>query len=246
VADTFGSNIAHVIAEEESDTDRIPDTCYTVWESSVLLGMYGSRTDVWERLIGRRELRSPSTRSRPITILELGSGTGVASLLVATSEVVREKRINQRYQMIMTDLPSAINFTRLNVHVNIDNIPSNVSVVTEPLRWGRIEDIHALLSHYEIDRPDIIFGADLLYTCEKTVINALAETVAMLTPRVAVFAVCKQHRPESIDYFISLVQSNFEIRRVSASSVHIDLLASDEDFALLEMWRKKKIKDDCR
>jgi hypothetical protein len=167
--------------------------------------------------------------------LELGAGTGVASLLFATSEVVRQNKYI--HHTVMTDLQSAINFTRLNVHANIHNIPSNVTMTTRPLRWGRVEDMNALLR--EIGHPDILFGADLLYTCDKAVISALAETVIILAGRVAVFAVCKMHRPESIEYFLSLVECNFDVRRVPASSVHTDLLASDDDFAVLELWRRK-------
>lgn len=76
--------------------------------------MYASRKDVWTRLIGTRVLHS----SRQVVTLELGAGTGVASLLVASSEVVSESKCD--YQVVMTDLPSTINFTRLNVHENID------------------------------------------------------------------------------------------------------------------------------
>eukprot|EP00986_Skeletonema_menzelii_P007668 scaffold3018_cov128-Skeletonema_menzelii.AAC.2 len=147
--------------DDEVDNDRVPDTAFTVWESSVLLGMYASRKDVWNRLIGRSKLKYTS---RPIVTLELGSGTGVASLLVATN---------------------------------------------------------------------------LLYTCDESVICALAETVMQLTGRVAVFAVCKLHRPQSITYFLSLVKTCFDVRHVVVSTAHEDLMASDEDFGLIELWRKK-------
>lgn len=234
VVETFGSSVLD-IENDEADTDRVPDTAFTVWESSVLLGMYASRKDVWERLTGRRKLRSLSGLSRSITTLELGAGTGVASLLIATSQSVRESTYN--HQVILTDLQNAINFTRLNVHANIQKISSNVSIATQALRWGRIEDMNSLL--HKIGHPDILFGADLLYTCDEAVICALAETVIMLAGRVAVFAVCKMHRPESIEFFTNLVQCHFDVRHVPASSIHKDLLANDEDFVLLELWRRK-------
>lgn len=228
---TFDRSNTKKSYDDEVDNDRVPDTAFTVWESSILLGMYASRKDVWKRLVGRRKLHS----SRPILTLELGSGTAVASLLIATSEVVWESKSD--CQLVMTDLPSTINFTRLNVHANIDKIPGNAHVVTQPLRWGRIEDIKALPQ--DISRPDIVFGADLLYTCDESVICALAETVMKLTARVAVFAVCKQHRPESITFFLSLVKTCFDIRHVSASTVHDDLMANDEELGIIELWRKK-------
>jgi hypothetical protein len=231
VSDTIGANVLDA-SDDEADNDRVPDTAFTVWDASVLLGIYASRKDVWSRLTKRK---APPNCSRPMVTLELGAGTGVASLLFATSEVVRETKY--AYNTMMTDLQSAINFTRLNVHANIHNIPNNVTITTQPLRWGRVDDMDALLR--DIGHPDILFGADLLYTCDKSVISALAETVIMLTGRVAVFAVCKMHRPESIHFFISLVECNFDVRHIPASSVSMDLLASDDDFAVLELWRRK-------
>ncbi|KAL7459734.1 hypothetical protein ACHAWC_011942 [Mediolabrus comicus] len=138
----------------------------------------------------------------------------------------------------MTDLPSTINFTRLNVHANIDAIASNAVILTQPLRWGCLQDMNSLSR--ETCRPDVLLGADLLYTIDKSVITALADTVILLAGRVAVFAVCKQHRPESIEFFLSLVQEAFEIRNIPASTVHEDLHAVDEDFAIIELWRKKR------
>lgn len=231
VADTFGTNIFGI---QDDEADRVPDTAFTVWESSVILGMYASRKDVWRRLLGSKKLKAQSC-SRTITTLELGAGTGVASLLVGTSQVIRESVHN--HHMILTDLQSAIDFTRLNVHANIKHIPSKCIVSTQSLCWGRMEDINCLL--LEIVHPDILFGADLLYTCDESVICALAETVIMLAGRVAVFAVCKMHRPESIDFFTQLVQCYFDVRHVPASSVHEDLLCNDEDYAVLELWRRK-------
>ena len=214
--------------------DPVPDTAFTVWESSILLGMYVSRKDVWKRLIGTKILRS----SRPVVTLELGAGAGVSSLLLASSEVVSESKCD--YQVVMTDLPSAINFTRLNVHTNIDAIASNAVILTQPLRWGCLQDMNSLPR--ETCRPDVLLGADLLYTIDKSVISALADTVILLAGRVAVFAVCKQHRPESIELFLSLVQEAFEIRNIPASTVHDELHASNEDFAIIELWRKKRLR----
>lgn len=159
-------------------------------------------------------------------------------MLLASSEVVSESKCD--YQVVMTDLPSTINFTRLNVHTNIDAIASNAVILTQPLRWGCLQDMNSLPR--ETCRPDVLLGADLLYTIDKSVISALADTVILLAGRVAVFAVCKQHRPESIEFFLSLVQEAFEIRNVPASTVHDDLDAIDEDFAIIELWRKKRLR----
>ena len=216
---------------EIDDFDRVPDTAFTVWESSVLLGIYLGTDNVWKRFQKNKRYDN----NKPIVILELGAGSGVASLLLATSDVI--KKGPSKYIMTMTDLPTAIEYTKLNINANLQKIPQNITTVTTPVRWGNAEDIESLPRH--VKHPDIVLGADLLYTCDKTVISALAETVSLLTCRVAVFAVCKLHRPESITFFLSLVQDSFEIRHVPASSIHDDLFANDDDFVIVELWRKR-------
>jgi hypothetical protein len=51
--------------------------------------------------------------------------------------------------------------------------------------------------------PHIVLGADLIYTAKIDVIDALAATLDAVTPvgGVAVFASCRDHRPESIGHF---------------------------------------------
>eukprot|EP00804_Cyclotella_cryptica_P030561 CCRYP_014837-RA/>CCRYP_014837-RA protein AED:0.07 eAED:0.07 QI:0/-1/0/1/-1/1/1/0/283 len=237
--DAFGSGFVGVDrdserCDNENDVDRVPDTAFTVWDSSILLGVYASREDVCKRLTRRRT--TPSTT--PIVTLELGAGAGVASLLFARSEYAKNSL--RSFVMVVTDLPGTINFTKLNMQTNIGKVHANTTLVTKPLRWGRIEDIEAL--PVQIRLPDIVLGADLLYTCDKTVICALAETVTLLAKKVVVFAVCKQHRPESITFFLSLVRESFEIKHVPASMIHETLLASDEDFGIIELWRKRRRK----
>ncbi|KAL7480344.1 hypothetical protein ACHAW6_006036 [Cyclotella cf. meneghiniana] len=237
VLNTFGAGDANVDedcerSDEGNDFDRVPDTAFTVWDSSILLGVYASREDVCQRLTRQKTTRLMS----PIVTLELGAGAGVASLLFARSACV--KNSHRRFIMVMTDLPGTINFTRLNAHANVDKVHENTMLVTKQLRWGRIEDIEALPA--QICQPDIVFGADLLYTCDRTVICALAETVSLLAKKVVVFAVCKQHRPESIALFLNIVRDSFDIKYVSASMIHETLLASDQDFGIVELWKKRR------
>jgi hypothetical protein len=93
-----------------------------------------------------------------------------------------------------------------------------------------------------IRRPDVVLGADLMYTSDEGVIRALAATtMALVGPgRAAVFAACKEHRPESVELFASIIEANgFEVTRVPASEAHPDYPASNEEFELLECWRPR-------
>ena len=80
-------------------------------------------------------------------------------------------------------------------------------MATTTLRWGRAEDVERLPE--AIRRPDVVLGADLMYTSDEGVIRALAATtMALVGPgRAAVFAACKEHRPESVELFASIIEA---------------------------------------
>ena len=223
--------------DDDDDDDRVPGTGFTVWDASALLGKYVGREDVWERLTAasRRE------GTRPATTLELGCGTGLATLLVASSE----RPSSERGGLVcaMTDLPEVVALARANARENKEEnggrVPRNVLLATRGMRWGREEDVEALPA--AIRWPDVVLGADLMYTSDEGVIRALAKTTRMLVRdagRVAVFAACKEHRPESIELFASIMETEgFDVRRVPASTAHPEYPASDDEFEILECWR---------
>jgi hypothetical protein len=66
--------------------------------------------------------------------------------------------------------------------------------------------------------PRVVLGADLAYTENVAVVEKLAATVRACVPRggVAVFASCRDHRPESVDLLEALLleEGAFEARRV--------------------------------
>jgi hypothetical protein len=143
----------------------------------------------------------------------------------------------------MTDLPGVVEFTRLNAkrntRANGGEVPEYVALAATSLRWGVIRDIEALP---EILRtPTLVIGADLMYTANEDVIRALVATTSALARRpgsVAVFAACKEHRPEAIVLFAKLLEEEgFDVQRVRASSAHPDVPASDDEFEILECFR---------
>jgi len=260
-------------AVSDDAKDPIPATGFTVWDAGVLLGAYVSQPEVWRRLttaadVLPRKLEDDdamaSTRStlrglsltgsnepvRPsdecLTVLELGAGTGVAGLALASTGLPSA--------VALTDLPGVCAFLRHNAARNkaappprdefgknrmrdfpertsagrsvgrsqkrtdtrVAAIPTDVAVAVAPLRWGVETDIANLRAAFR--NPRVVLGADLAYTENVAVVEKLAATVRACVPRgsVAVFASCRDHRPESVDLLEALLLEGgaFEARRV--------------------------------
>ena len=100
-----------------------------MWDASALLGKYVGREDVWERLTAGK--RRDGTRA-PTTTLELGAGTGLATLLVASSE--RASREEGGLVCVMTDLPEVVALARANARENKEEnggrVPNRVLLAT--------------------------------------------------------------------------------------------------------------------
>ena len=259
-----GAQRASPSSEDGSDDakDPIPATGFTVWDAGVLLGAYVSQPEVWRRLttasdVPPRKLEAKldamaSTRStlrglsltgsnEPVssdtTVLELGAGTGVAGLALASTGLPSA--------VALTDLPGVCAFLRHNAARNkaappprdgfgknrtvgksqkriepiqplVAAIPADVAVAVAPLRWGVETDVANLNAAFR--NPRVVLGADLAYTENAAVVEKLALTVRACVPRggVAVFASCRDHRPESVDLLEALLLEGgaFEARRV--------------------------------
>ena len=232
-----------------------------MWDAGVLLGAYVSQPEVWRRLttasdVPPRKLEAKldamaSTRwtlrglsltgsNEPVsdtTVLELGAGTGVAGLALASTGLPSA--------VALTDLPGVCAFLRHNAARNkaappprdgfgknrkivgksqkriepeplVAAIPADVAVAVAPLRWGAETDVANLNAAFR--NPRVVLGADLAYTENAAVVEKLAATVRACVPRggVAVFASCRDHRPESVDLLEALLLEGgaFEARRV--------------------------------
>ena len=248
-------------AVSDDAEDPIPATGFTVWDAGVLLGAYVSQPEVWRRLttasdVPPRKLEAKldamaSTRwtlrglsltgsNEPVsdtTVLELGAGTGVAGLALASTGLPSA--------VALTDLPGVCAFLRHNAARNkaappprdgfgknrkivgksrkriepeplVAAIPADVAVAVAPLRWGAETDVANLNAAFR--NPRVVLGADLAYTENAAVVEKLAATVRAWLSRggVAVFASCRDHRPESVDLLEALLLEGgaFEARRV--------------------------------
>ena len=183
--------------DDDVSADPIPSTGFTVWDAGILLGMYVSQPEVWRRLVrGSSSSSGSSGSSSDAVVLELGSGTGVAGLLVASSGLPAV--------VGMSDLPALVPFLRANASRNKapqGPVPETVAMATVPLRWGVADDVESLPG--PLRAPHVVLGADLIYTERREVIDALVTTLESIVPvgGVAVIASCVEHRPESVSYF---------------------------------------------
>jgi predicted nicotinamide N-methyase len=122
--------------------------------------------------------------------------------------------------------------------ISLPAIPTDVALAVAPLRWGVKQDVAKL--HPSFRNPKVLLGADLAYTEDVSVVRRLAATVSSCVPfgGVAVFASCRDHRPESVDLLEKLLVSNgeFEARRVRG-----DELA--EGFGRIERREEDEEKD---
>lgn len=187
-----------------------------------------------------------------LTVLELGAGTGVAGLALAATGLPTA--------VALTDLPGVCDFLRHNASrnketkrfseqrttkesssrksISLPAIPQDVALAVAPLRWGVKQDVAKL--HPSFRNPKVLLGADLAYTEDVSVVRRLAATVSSCVPLggVAVFASCRDHRPESVDLLEKLLVSDgeFEARRVRG-----DELA--EGFGRIERREEDEEKD---
>jgi predicted nicotinamide N-methyase len=200
----------------------------------------------------KEQANSSSRSNTENTVLELGSGTGVAGLALATTGLPSA--------VALTDLPGLCPFLKHNVVRNMEPvstsgkfktgkgknsmklgsepaIPSSVQLAVAPVRWGVAKDVAQL--HPKFRNPTVLLGADLAYTENITVIDKLAQTVAWCVPigATAVFASCREHRPESVDRLeASLLGFGFEKRKVERKELapgygrpRVDGLNGDEE-----------------
>ena len=225
-------------AEADADADVVPGTGFTAWDGAALLGAYCSRGDAWTRFTSGRVGEGDGA----VVTMELGAGTGLASLMVASS---REAAAGDARGAVcaMTDLAEVCELTRANARDNkAENggaVPAGVLLAVKALRWGRVEDVESLPE--AIRWPNVVLGADVMYATDDAVIRALASTTAMLVKpgRVAVFVACRDHRPESVDVFISALETEgFDVTRVPASTAHPEFPCDDDEFEILECWRR--------
>ncbi|KAJ3099093.1 hypothetical protein HDU97_003472 [Phlyctochytrium planicorne] len=134
------------------------------------LGIAGKKwpaADVIAKYFGWRYGKIAESQA-PIRFLELGSGTGVSSILLA--DILKSKL--QSFHIIATDLELAVDLIRKNILEN--KLSDHVS--GERLEWGQDNDADSILKDGTID---MVFASDVVYYPE--LFDPLIKTLLYLT-----------------------------------------------------------------
>lgn len=93
---------------------------------------------------------SSLTKSSPLNILELGSGTGVVGIVAA---------ITLSANVTVTDLPHVLDNLKFNAEANAEVVAKfSGKVHVAPLRWGEADDVELLGQNV-----DLILASDVVY-----------------------------------------------------------------------------------
>uniref|UniRef100_A0A7S0RV83 Calmodulin-lysine N-methyltransferase n=1 Tax=Pyramimonas obovata TaxID=1411642 RepID=A0A7S0RV83_9CHLO len=202
VAKAKAKNKANKTRSSGADPDALDDdpaaTGTTVWDCGILLPTYLNSCvdDTAHNPFAGLVTQLPFDKC-----IELGCGTGVASICLAAYG-----KLAKSYTL--TDIPVCVSHIQGNVDKNRDLWDAAaVNVQVAPLSWGNEGDVHAL----PVRPPfDLIVGTDVIYYDEevdqiKTLLEAITHLSSSST--LVFLALDKQHAPNSVDLFIETVRA---------------------------------------
>ena len=132
--------------------------------------------------------RSPTSHS-PLSILELGSGTGAAGLALAAALPAHT---------VLSDLPAALSNLLHNASLNaplLDSRGGSVSVVSLP--WGDAAAMEAVVAPAPASRFDLVVASDVVYY--ETLVDPLIETLRFFVKGEVVFLMAHMRRWKRTD-----------------------------------------------
>ena len=185
----------------------------TVWDGAIVLAQYLTATAALQQ--HAHEHGFPSGEAKPASCVELGAGTGVASLALAACECAGS--------VIVTDIPDVLPHIELCISMNKQAIGC-VPVKARRLRWSLLEDVERLQSKGLEIPVDLIIGSDLIYYtyCAATPHSELLlVTLEHLSgPQTAIFlALSLHHNPEEVESFLKRAAAKFHVARIPGSSM---------------------------
>ncbi|XBJ00382.1 protein N-lysine methyltransferase METTL21A-like [Triticum dicoccoides] len=134
-------------------------------------------------------LPRPPTAHCPLSIMELGSGTGAAGLALAAALPAHT---------VLSDLPAALPNLRHNASLNaplLDSRGGSVSVV--PLPWGDAAAMGAVVAPAPASRFDLVVASDVVYYEE--LVDPLIETLRFFVKGDVVFLMAHMRRWKRTD-----------------------------------------------
>jgi predicted nicotinamide N-methyase len=134
------------------------------------------------------------------TILELGSGCGIAGLAAAFAGAKK---------VYLTDRKEVLSHLRDNVEINRHDIPANSTVVVEELEWGK--DLDPL--RFDRDAIDVIIASDCMYWA--SLYDRLVMTLLSLSAPKTLILLVHQTRRRAVERtFYDRLSQYFVISRV--------------------------------
>lgn len=160
-------------------------------------------------------------------VLELGSGTGLCGIAFAvnvTNKLSKRKAHIKKLNLILTDMPNAMNTLQYNLDMNKNKLSSQLDekqVHIAPLVWGEnanIDNIHSKLE--KVGGADLILGSDLLYNVSLDVLKGLCKTIKSIDSRkkARILLSVRWRKPEEERVFFELMRDN---------GYHFELLEHD-------------------
>jgi predicted nicotinamide N-methyase len=161
--------------DENEKKDGSDGTSSMAWPAGLHLATFISSPQFDEHIdIG------PSTK----TIVELGSGSGLCGLafaVTASSKLSKRKTDAKKLNIVLTDVPKAMDLLKFNIKANADQLSSHLdedNLRARPLTWGSEEDASALdLTNVDVD---LILGSDLLYNVSTKTFKDLSCSIQAL------------------------------------------------------------------
>ena len=168
-----------------------------VWDAAIVLATY-LQTMSSQGKDGLRQIGLAGDSLQGKQVLELGAGTGlvgIVSWLLGANVVI-------------TDTAEALNFTRENVRMNVNDTLRPTSCTVEVLHWGRD------LQRWQGKSWDLILGADIVYI--KETFTDLLETLIVLTEsnkKACVLLSCRIRYQRDID-FLTFLEEDFTVEQL--------------------------------
>ena len=194
-------DISPILSSSEDNVDNVDDgdcTHSVVWHSGILLAKYLSFVSSTARCssLSASDLEIVSMKNK--SILELGSGLGVAGLAAC---VVGAKKV------VFTDVPGALPALSRNVNDAkqgiLEKFNPNVETIVQPLIWNSDNKMDENMN------IDTIIGADLIYdpNCDGGY-EPLAKTIASFNASQILIAV-RWRKPDLERKFFELMEKKY-------------------------------------
>lgn len=165
-----------------------------------------------------KKLSSPLLRQVTIPdvniVVELGAGTGLCGIAWTATKMATAKTNHSerngggtKFQMTLTDVPSAMKLLGYNVQMNShgQDLQTMVDYVgVKPLTWGEQQDVQNL----NLGPVDLILGSDLLYNATSQVFHDLCNTIQAIDceKRAKILLSVRWRKPEQERQFFEMME----------------------------------------